>query len=531
VSCSSFANKISPAMGAGGAGKGKGKKGTKSKRPADEQQHAREVNAVRASHGKSTKSVASVSRSKARSQAYHESLPRAVPAASLGNPTVLPPAPPKAPPRQPVLLTEGPGASQIGGEFLPPTQSAQAGGVSLREGPGGRGNQGEAPPRSSRAQASQRPPQAEDAAEAAPASSAQAEFLPTRPKPGGPIQVQSEEVVSSDSSGARGESLPLSSKERLQAIFAKAKAPSLTPHDKAVLEEDEANTPWARRVKQRSEAPQTEQGQIVDSLRPRAHEGGGLPTLHGRRVIQGFARNNLLALPRTLGFEWHQGSPSGTLLEFLGKGQDRVAFTSQDLVLKLSEQPQQQELTYASLLPGIAAPVFWVEDVEVVLHDDKGGEQRLPMTLLCQTPVVKAADVMEQRGATFSFKFLCHVGCVLTWLWTQNLHLLDLGESNMGMETSSTAEPYPALRYFDLLSWRRQAKPDAKWHGYHKLAQKMCPMHANWIRTVCSEVTQDAPKVFRRLASECQGYVDRLNQAGVMVEGELSPRQIFLNRG
>ncbi|CAE7696058.1 unnamed protein product [Symbiodinium necroappetens] len=304
--------------------------------------------------------------------AYHESLPRAVPAASLGNPTVLPPAPPKA------------------------------GGVSLREGPGGRGNQGE---------------------------------------------------------------------ERLQAIFAKAKAPSLTPHDKAVLEE------------------------------------GRLWTLYGPEPTKG------------------EGFPP-----FMA-GQDRVAFTSQDLVLKLSEQPQQQELTYASLLPGIAAPVFWVEDVEVVLHDDKGGEQRLPMTLLCQTPVVKAADVMEQRGATFSFKFLCHVGCVLTWLWTQNLHLLDLGESNMGMETSSTAEPYPALRYFDLLSWRRQAKPDAKWHGYHKLAQKMCPMHANWIRTVCSEVTQDAPKVFRRLASECQGYVDRLNQAGVMVEGELSPRQIFLNRG
>jgi len=468
-------------MGAGGSGKGKGRKGAQSKRPEEERQHAREVNAVRASDGKSSKSVASVSRSKARSQAYHDSMPKAVPAASLGNPAVLPPAPPKAPPRQPVLLTEGPGAGQTGGEILPPAQPFQAGSVHLQERPGGRDSQGESSPQGS--------------------------------------------------SAAKGEVLPLSSKERLHAIFAKAKAPVLTQHDKAELEEGDPNTPWARRVKQRSEASQSSQGHKEDSLRPRAHEGGGLPTLHGKRVVQGVARNNLLALPKTLGFEWCQGGPSGALLEFLGKGQDRVAFTSQDLVLKLSEQPQQQELAFANLLPGIATPVFWVENVEVVLHGDKGGEQRLPMTLLCQKPVVLAADVMEQRGVTFSFKFLCHVGCILTWLWTQNLHLLDLGESNMGMEVSSTAEPYPALRFFDLLSWRRQAKPDAKWHGFHKLVQKMCPMHANWIRTVCSEVTQDAPKVFRRLASECQGYVDRLQQAGVMVDGEISPRQIFVNRG
>ena len=44
-------------------------------------------------------------------------------------------------------------------------------------------------------------------------------------------------------------------------------------------------------------------------------------------------------------------------------------------------------------------------------------------------------------------------------------------------------------------------------------------------QTVCSEVTKDVLKVFRRLAAECQGFADRLVQAGVMVE--LSPRQIF----
>ena len=86
---------------------------------------------------------------------------------------------------------------------------------------------------------------------------------------------------------------------------------------------------------------------------------------------------------------------------------------SQDMVLKLSQHSQQQELTLAKLLPGIASPVYWVEGVMVVLHDDKGDLHNLVMTLLCQQPVVKAVEVMEARGPLFSFKFLCHVGCAL----------------------------------------------------------------------------------------------------------------------
>ena len=46
------------------------------------------------------------------------------------------------------------------------------------------------------------------------------------------------------------------SKERLQAIFAKAKSSPLTPNDRAELVAGEANTPWARRVKLRSEPSQ-----------------------------------------------------------------------------------------------------------------------------------------------------------------------------------------------------------------------------------------------------------------------------------
>ncbi|CAE7388393.1 unnamed protein product, partial [Symbiodinium microadriaticum] len=342
-----------------------------------------------------------------------------------------------------------------------------------------------------------------------------------------PIQVESEEEAPAEASSIRGEVLPRSAKERLQAIFAKAKSSPLTPHDKEELTLGEPSTPWARRVKLRSEPQRAEPGPSAGILRPRSQAEGELPILHGHRVGAGVPRNILMALPKTLGFESDQGGPSGPLLEFLGKGQDRVAYMSQDMVLKLSQHSQKQELTLAKLLPGIAAPVFWVENVMVVLHDDKGGMQNIAMTCLCQQPVIKAVEVMEARGAVFSFRFLCHVGCILTWLWTQKLHLLDLGESNMGMEQASTAEAYPALRFFDLLSWQRQSKPDAKWHGYHALAQKVCPVHAKWIKAACSEVTRDAPKVFRLFAAECQGYRDRLVQVGVMVDGELSPRQIF----
>ncbi|OLP75045.1 hypothetical protein AK812_SmicGene45231 [Symbiodinium microadriaticum] len=323
--------------------------------------------------------------------------------------------------------------------------------------------------------------------ETAPAATSKTKGAP----PGlSPVPVESEEEAQEANTNIRGETLPRSSKERLQAIFAKAKSSPLTPHDRAELADGEASTSWASRVKLRTEPSRAVAEQPEELLRPRSQARGELPILHGWRVGAGVPRNVLASLPKTLGFEWDQSGPSGTLLEFLGKGQDRVAYMAQDMVLKLSQHSQKQELTLAKLLPGIATPVFWMENVMVVLHDDKGGMQNIAMTMLCQQPVVKAVEVMEARGALFSFKFLCHVGCVLTWLWTQKLHLLDLGESNMGMEQASTSEAYPALRFFDLLSWQRQSKPDAKWYGYHTLAQKMCPLHAKWIQGVCSEVTK-----------------------------------------
>ena len=519
-------------MGSGGAGKGK------SARPTDEKKTCNDVNATRKSQGKPTKSVASVSRSKARSQAYHARISQPVPGECIGAPVQVPPEPPAAPTRNPVTLTEGPGASRAEGEVLPSEQPedipkprgedlpqtsslAKAARVVLRPPPPPKAprlvetEQGETSALPRADNPASRPVLVESEEEA-PAATSKARGAHPRQSP---IPVESEEEVSEANPNTRGEDLPRSSKERLQAIFAKAKNSPLTPHDTAELEAGEPSTPWARRVKLRSGPPRAEQELPEDLVRPRSNAEGELPILHGRRVGAGVPRNVLLSLPKTLGFEWDHESLSGPLLEFLGKGQDRVAYMSQDMVLKLSQHSQKQEYTLAKLLPG-------VENVMVVLHDDKGGMQNIAMTCLCQQPVVKAVEVMQARGAIFSFRFLCHVGCILTWLWTQKLPLLDLGESNMGMEQASAAEAYPALRFFDLLSWQRQSKPDAKWHGYHALAQKVCPVHAKWIKAACSEVTTDAHKVFRLFAAECQGYSDRLVQAGVMVDGKLSPRQV-----
>ena len=111
-------------MGSGGAGKGK------SGRPNEEKQHAWEVNATRKAQGKTSKSVASVSRSKARSQAYHARFSQPVPGDSIGAPEQAPPEPPAAPARRPIVLVEGPGAGQTGGEILPSSGHAES--VQLR---------------------------------------------------------------------------------------------------------------------------------------------------------------------------------------------------------------------------------------------------------------------------------------------------------------------------------------------------------------------------------------------------------------
>ena len=53
----------------------------------------------------------------------------------------------------------------------------------------------------------------------------------------------------------------------------------------------------------------------------------------------------------------------------------------------------------------------------------------------------------------------------------------------MGMTLDSVASPQPAVRFFDVLSWRKEQRTDGKWTGFHKLAAKVCPAHSGWLKT------------------------------------------------
>ena len=78
-------------MGSKGAGKGK------PQRSNDEKVHAKEVNATRKAQGKNTKSVASVSRSKARAQAHRARISQPVPDERIAATVLDLPEPPAAP--------------------------------------------------------------------------------------------------------------------------------------------------------------------------------------------------------------------------------------------------------------------------------------------------------------------------------------------------------------------------------------------------------------------------------------------------
>ena len=114
-------------------------------------------------------------------------------------------------------------------------------------------------------------------------------------------------------------------------------------------------------------------------------------------------------MPKQLGFQWSEEGSSGTILEWVSRGQDRA----EDMILKISEHNQEREKEIAQQLPGIAAKVYWTEDVEVVLHGSVSPDQRLPMTILCQERCVRAVEILTARGAIFSYHWLCYVGCML----------------------------------------------------------------------------------------------------------------------
>ena len=150
-----------------------------------------------------------------------------------------------------------------------------------------------------------------------------------------------------------------------------------------------------------------------------------------------------------------------------------VAGYAEDTRIRLvSQRSLWNSTSMASQSPGVVAKVFWAEKIVLVLRGPNT-EMRFPMTLLCQEQCAPAASVLKDRGKTFAFRFLCHVACILTWLRYQGYTLFDLGETNMGMTLDSVASPQPAVRFFDVLSWRKEQRTDGKWTGFHKLAAKV----------------------------------------------------------
>ena len=187
--------------------------------------------------------------------------------------------------------------------------------------------------------------------------------------------------------------------------------------------------------------------------------------------------------------------------------------------------PQYPELRLSRRFPGVVAKVFWAEEIVLVLHGPNT-EMRFPMTLLCQEQCTPAVSVLKDRGETFAFRFLCHVACILTWLRYQGYTLLDLGETNMGMTLDSVASPQPAVRFFDVLSWRKEQRTDGKWTGFHKLAAKVCPAFAGWLKTAVAHSGGDPNRVFRQVAAECQPWHYRLVQSGAMTNGSMSLEKV-----
>ena len=147
------------------------------------------------------------------------------------------------------------------------------------------------------------------------------------------------------------------------------------------------------------------------------------------------------------------------------------------------------------------------------------------MFLLCQEKVQRADAVLLGRGATFSFKWSCYAACIFTWLTAQGMELKDVEQTNLGMRMEDVAKPCPALRLYDLLSWRRKTKPSCAWSGFHALMLQTCPLHHGWIKDACATAVTSPQATFKKLASECQSYHDLLMDAEVMDEdGNMSGR-------
>ncbi|CAE7348380.1 unnamed protein product [Symbiodinium microadriaticum] len=395
----SSADKSARACEAAAMGGGKGKGKQKSHRSAEEIQHARAVNQRRDESSLPKKSTGSVSRSKARSAAYHAAMSAPVSADRIAEPKVRPPPPP--PPRR------GEGIRLVPRDEILSHSTAQP----------GTSSKGTAP----------QPTE--------PKAKTGGEFLPPA-KSSPKKRDHGEQRRSKQKVHKRGEDLP-----QTEMLEAHASSQRLLPQDDMELNissstEEEATSYRA--------APAPEEHR--DNTRTN-HEGNlaskQIVCLHGRVTCLGVPRDVLRSIPPQLGSEWGggpHGGPSGVILNYIARGSDKLAFEADGLVLKLSEGTQREELLFSGKLPSVTATTYWIEKIQVHLHKEDGTVwHNYSLFLSCQEKAVRASELMSSRGETWAFRFLAYVGCLLTWLTARGLSLKDTGALIGGVMAEPTA--------------------------------------------------------------------------------------------
>ena len=143
------------------------------------------------------------------------------------------------------------------------------------------------------------------------------------------------------------------------------------------------------------------------------------------------------------------------------------------------------------------------------------------MTILCQERCVRAVEILAARGATFSYHWLCYVGCILVWLYTQVIPSRILGKPIWRWKPLLLQSHIHLFDSSICLVGKSASEDKSRTTsgGFYALAQKVCPTNAKWLREVTSQVVKDPAKAFSQLASECQQLHFRLVAAGVLTEG------------
>ena len=462
-----------------GGGKGKGKQ--KSHRSAEEIQHDRAVNQRRDESSLPKKSTGSVSRSKARSAAYHAAMSAPVAADLIAEPKVRPPPPP--PPRR------GEGIRLVARDEILSHNPAQPGTSSKVSAP----------------QPSE--PKAQTGGEILP---------PTKSSP--KKRDQEEQRQHKHKVHKRGEILPQHDQPE-----AGGSSQRLLPQDAMELntssstEEEATSHRAAPGPKEHRDTRSGNEGNLASKQ---------IVCLHGRVTCLGVPRDILRSIPPQLGSEWGggpHGGPSGVILDYIARGSDKLAFEADGLVLKLSEGTQKEELMFSRKLPSVTATTYWIEKIQVHLHKEDGTVwHNYSLFLSCQEKAVRASDLLSSRGETWAFKFLAYVGCLLTWLTARGLSLKDTGTTNLGVKKETASQQQPHAIFYDTMSWTITQRPSFRWSGWLECTTKFCPAHSQWLKQAVLGAGSNPALAFSKLLAECQPYADVLANQGALVGGVMA---------